>query len=71
MKQPALLRWIEAAEARSVWLIAEEDPTRAPIGPPPSSAHLFNLLLASLRKQLCLTDATHRLSRFGGVRSAD
>lgn len=26
MKQSALLRWIEAAEARSVCLIAEEDP---------------------------------------------
>ena len=69
MKQPVLFRWIEAAEARSVWLIAEEDPTRAPIDPPPSSAQRFNLLLASLRKQLCLADVTLRLSRPSVVRS--
>ena len=71
MKQAALLRWIEAAEARSVCLIAEEDPARAMIDPAPTSAQPFNLLLATLGEQLCLGEATRRLSRFGGMRPAD
>ena len=71
MKQSALLRWIEAAEARSVCLIAEEDPARASIDQTPTSPQRVNLLLASLRRQLCLSDATRRLSRFDKPRSAD
>jgi hypothetical protein len=71
MKQSALLRWIETAEARSVCLIAEEDPARAPIDPAPTSPQPFNLLLASLRRQLCLSDAARRLSRSDETRSAD
>jgi hypothetical protein len=31
MKQNQLQQWIEAAEARSVCVLAEEDPTRATI----------------------------------------
>jgi hypothetical protein len=71
MKQPTLLRWIEAAEARSVCLIAEEDAARAPIDPTPTSPQRLNLLLASLREQLCLAEATRRLSRLGGTRPTD
>ena len=71
MKQSALLRWIEAAEARSVCLIAEEGPAQASIDPIPTSPQGFNLLLASLRRQLCLSDATPRISRFDEPRSAD
>lgn len=48
MKQSALLRWIEAAEARSVCLIAEEDPARASIDATPTSPQGFNLLLGEL-----------------------
>ena len=71
MKQSALLRWIEATEARSVCLIAEEDPARTSIDPTPTSAQRFNLLLASLWGQLCLSEATRRISRFDGLKSAD
>jgi hypothetical protein len=71
MKQPTMLRWIEAAEARSVHLLAEEDPARSAIDPTLTSAQRFNLLLASLREQLCLAETTRRLSRLGGMRPAD
>ena len=67
MKHPTMLRWIEAAEAHSVCLLAEEDPARATINPTSTSAHSFNTLLSSLREQLCLGEATRRLSRFGGM----
>ena len=67
MKQTALLRWIEAAEVRSVCLIAEEDPARATIDPTPTSAQPFNLVLATLREQLCLAEAARCLSRFRGM----
>jgi hypothetical protein len=63
MKQTALLRWIEAAEARSVCLIAEEDPARAAIDPASNGTQPLNLLLATLREQLCLAEAARRLSR--------
>jgi uroporphyrinogen-III synthase len=72
MKQSPLLRWIEAAEAHSVCLLAEEDPAQATINPTSTSAHSFNTLLTSLREQLCVGEATRRrLSRFGGIRPAD
>ena len=71
MKQTALLRWIEAAEARSVCLIAEEDPARATIDPIPTSAQPFNLVLATLREQLCLAEAARCLSRFREMPPAD
>jgi len=70
MKQPALLRWIETAEARSVFLLAEEDPARAAIDPTLTSAQRFNLLFASLREQLCLAETTRLHSRLGGMRPA-
>jgi hypothetical protein len=69
MKQDALLQWIEAAEARSVCLLAEEDPARASSINPTPNARLFDL--ASLRDQLCLGEATRRLSRISGMRRAD
>jgi hypothetical protein len=58
MRQPPLLRWIEAAEARSICTLAEENPARALVAPAPRSAPPLNALLASLRKQLCLGRTT-------------
>lgn len=63
MKQPHLLRWIEAAEARSVCLWAEEDPWQ-PTLHPMQSAQPFHAVLTSLREQLCLGETADRLSRF-------
>ena len=57
MKQTPLLRWIEAAEARSIRILAEEDPARAIIAPASRNAQPLNALLASLREQLCLARA--------------
>ena len=54
MKQTPLLRWIEAAEARSIHRLAEEDPARAIVAPASWTAQPFNALLARLREQLCL-----------------
>ena len=68
MKQDALLRWIETAEARSVCLLADEDPARASINTTRNTP-LFDL--AGLRDQLCLGEAARRLSRFSGMRRAD
>ena len=68
MKQDSLLRWIEAAESRSVCLLAGEDPARASVNTTPNT-RLFDL--AGLRDQLCLGEATRRLSRFSGMRRAD
>lgn len=60
MKQNHLLQWIEAAEARSVCVLAEEDPTRATIMPVMANVRPFDL--GNLRKHY-LGDAGKRLSR--------
>ena len=65
MKQTLLLRWIEAAEARSVCLLAEEDPMRARINPMPPDTRPFKL--ARLQRQLCLGKAVRCLSRLGAL----
>ena len=65
MKQNHLLQWIEAAEARSVCVLAEEDPTRATIMPIMANMRPFDL--GNLRKQLCLGDAGKRLSRLSAI----
>ena len=57
MRQTPLLRWIEAAEARSIRILAEENPARAIIAPASRNAQPLNALLASLREQLCLARA--------------
>ena len=56
MRQSPLLRWIEAAEARSIRILAEENPARAIFAPASRNAQP-NALLASLREQLCLARA--------------
>src|SRR5438477_12643117 len=44
MKQTPLLRWIEAAEARSICTLAEENPARAIVAPASRSAQpLYSL----------------------------
>jgi hypothetical protein len=57
MRQTPLLRWIDAAEARLICTLAQENPARAIVAPAPRSAQPFNALL-SLRKQLCLGRTT-------------
>jgi hypothetical protein len=63
MKQTPLLRWIEAAEARSIRTLAEENPAQAIVAPAPRSAQSLNALLARLRKQLCLGTTTGHAGR--------
>jgi hypothetical protein len=63
MNQAPLLRWIKAAEARRIRVLAEEDPGRITIAPASPNAQPFNALLASLRQQLCVNGTTRRLSR--------
>jgi hypothetical protein len=67
MRQTPLLRWIEAAEARSICTLAEENPAGAIVAPAPPSAQPLNALLDSLRKQLCLG----RRSGHDGARRGD
>ena len=71
MKQTASLRWIETAERARFCLIAKEDPSRVAIDPSSNGVQPFNLLLATLREQLCLAEAARRLSRFSGIPPAD
>jgi hypothetical protein len=70
MKQPTLLRWIESAERARFCLLADEGHSRAitdATSPPP-----FNLLLATLREQLCSAEtAARRLSPFRRMPPAD
>jgi hypothetical protein len=54
MKQTILTRWIEAAEARSAWMLAEEIAVRAPVATLPSEAQPLHGVLAKLRQQLFL-----------------
>jgi len=62
MKQTNLMRWIEAAEARSVWMLADEDPVRATVIALPEMQPV-QALLAKLREQLCLGEAARRLAQ--------
>jgi len=62
MKQTNLMRWIEAAEARSVCMLAEENPVRAAVVPLPELQPVY-AVLAKLREQLCLGDAARRLAQ--------
>jgi hypothetical protein len=65
------MRWIEAAEARSVWMLAEERPARATVAVALPSAPPIPTVLAKLRDQLCLGDATRRrLARLSRARTA-
>jgi len=62
MKQTNLMRWIEAAEARSVCMLAEENPVRAAVVALPEMQPV-HALLAKLREQLCLGEAARRLAQ--------
>jgi hypothetical protein len=64
MKQTNLMRWIEAAEARSVWMLAEERPATAAVAAILPDARPVSSVLAKLREQCCLGDASRRLARF-------
>jgi hypothetical protein len=61
MKQTNLMRWIETAEARSVCMLAVENPVRASFAVAMPEMPPFHAVLAKLRDQLCLGDAARRL----------
>jgi hypothetical protein len=46
MRQTPLLRWIDAAEARLICTLAQENPARAIVAPAPRRAQPFNALLS-------------------------
>jgi hypothetical protein len=71
MKQTNMMRWIETAEARSVWILAEEDPARASVAAAASSKpQAIPFVLFKLREQLCLGEAGRRYARFYRPRRA-
>jgi len=73
MKQTNLMRWIEVAEARSVWLLAEERLVPATSAMPALETQPVHALLAKLREQLCLGEAARRLVQVyrAGLAGAD
>jgi hypothetical protein len=58
------MRWIEAAEARSVWMLAEENPAGLAVVVALPKAQPAQSILAKLREQLCLAESTRRVARF-------
>jgi hypothetical protein len=60
MKQTNLMRWIEAAEARSVCMLAGEDPARLTVVTDRPNTHSIQSVLLKLRGQLCLGEASRR-----------
>ena len=64
MKQTNLTRWIEAAEARSVWMMAAENSAGTAVAADLPNARPVPRVLARLREQLCLDTATRRVARF-------
>jgi hypothetical protein len=71
MKQTNLMRWMEAAEARSVWMLAEEHPVRATVAAASPGGQPTQTGLAKLREQLCLGEAARgRLARLYRARIA-
>jgi hypothetical protein len=61
MKQTNLTRWIEAAEARSVWMLAAENTAGPAVATALPDAQPVPSVLAKLREQCCLGEATRRL----------
>jgi hypothetical protein len=64
MKQTNPMRWMEAAEARSVWMLAAENPAGAAVAAALPEAQPVPSVLVRLREQLCLGEATRRVARF-------
>ncbi|MBV8493481.1 MAG: hypothetical protein JO162_08380 [Alphaproteobacteria bacterium] len=63
MKQTNLMRWIEAAEARSVCMLASEDPARMTVAAEAPNTQSIPFVLLKLREQLCLGEAARRHAR--------
>ena len=63
MKQTNLMRWIEAAEARSICMLAGENPARVTVGPVLPHSQPIPSVLARLREQFCLGETSKRLAR--------
>jgi hypothetical protein len=70
MKQTNLMRWIEVAEARSVCMLAEEDPVRA-AATASMAEQPVHTVLVKLREQLFLGEAARRLVRAYRTRLAN
>ena len=64
MKQTNLMRWIEAAEARSVWMLAEENIAGPIVAAAPPDVQPPHSLLARLREQFGLGEASRRGAPF-------
>ncbi len=63
MKQTNLMRWIEDAEARSICMLAGENPARVTVGPALPHPQPTQSMLLRLREQFCLGEASKRLAR--------
>ena len=70
MNQTNLMRWIEAAEARSVCMLAGEDPARMTVTTDTPNNQPIHCMLLKLREQLCLGEASGRHARFYRTRRA-
>lgn len=70
MKQTNMMRWIETAEARSMCLLAEENPGRATAAAATPCGQPVQFVLLKLREQLCLGEASRRHTRFYRPRRA-
>ena len=70
MKQTNLMRWIETAEARSVCMLAEENPARATVSTATPVAQPIQFVLLKLREQLCIGDPSRSSARFYRLRRA-
>jgi hypothetical protein len=71
MKQTNLMRWIEAAEARSVCMLAEESPLRVAETASMTELQPGQTVLAKLREQLFLGEGARRLVRAYRTRLAN
>ena len=71
MKQTNLMRWIEAADVRSVWMLAGENTTGAALAAALPDAQPVPSGLARLREQFCLGEATRRLLALYRTRSEE
>jgi hypothetical protein len=71
MKQTNLMRWIEVAEARSVCMLAEENPVRTAVTASMTELQPGQTVLAKLREQLFLGEGARRLVRAYRTRLAN
>ena len=71
MKQTNLTRWIEAAEARSICMLAGENPTRMTVAAALPHNQPIRTMRARLRERLCFGEAARRVVRFQRPQTAE